>query len=463
MAKNLWKSGRAARTDPREDGGDGSPSDEAPYEMVGTTLRHKREERGEDLRYVAQMLRIRYPYLKAIEDGKPDELPGPTYAVGFVRTYAEHLGLDSESLVQKFKEEAAGLQAKADLHFPAPLPEGKIPSGAVLIVAVLLAAGVYGVWMYLSSRDQQVAEIVPELPNQISEIIQGNPPVTPVTPVTPEAASEQTVAGMPPTAEVSPAEATPGQPAVPDTAATVATQAAQATPESETEQAGPQPDATASATEAVEATETVVATVAPTETSGEAASESGAAPEAAPEPAERSVDEIPAPPGANADPAAAREEETPAVATAAVEDPVPAGDEPEVAAAETGPEIERTPPRIYGGENQDARIVIHADADSWVEVRDGATNELLLTRVLFKGDKYQVPDRGGLTLLTGNAGGLRIVVDGTAVPVLGPLGAVRRNVLLEPGPLLDGASAGRGDTRAPRTQSQTSESDLPPR
>ncbi|MEM9682454.1 MAG: helix-turn-helix domain-containing protein, partial [Pseudomonadota bacterium] len=229
MAKNLWKSGRSARGDSRDGGGEPQEPVEAPYEMVGTTLRHKREERGEDLRYVAQILRIRYPYLKAIEDGKPDELPGPTYAVGFVRTYAEHLGLDTEKLVQQFKEEAAGLQAKADLHFPAPLPEGKIPSGAVLIVAVLLAAGVYGAWMYLSSRDQQVAEIVPELPNQISEIIQGSPAETPA------AAPEQSAAVTSPTAEVSPAEAMPSEPAAPDTpvAAVETTQATTQTTETD--------------------------------------------------------------------------------------------------------------------------------------------------------------------------------------------------------------------------------------
>ena len=54
--------------------------------------------------------------------------------VDFVRTYADHLGLESEKMVQRFKEEAAGFQSRADLHFPAPLPEGKIPSGAVLVM-----------------------------------------------------------------------------------------------------------------------------------------------------------------------------------------------------------------------------------------------------------------------------------------------------------------------------------------
>jgi cytoskeleton protein RodZ len=95
--------------------------------------------------------------------------------------------------------------------------------------------------------------------------------------------------------------------------------------------------------------------------------------------------------------------------------------------------------RIYGRENSDARIVVHAVADSWVEVRDEKTNELLLTRVLFKGDSYRVPNRPGLIMLTGNAGGLKISVDGQSVPAVGPLGAVRRDIALEPDRLASSA------------------------
>src|SRR3546814_425857 len=87
--------------------------------------------------------------------------------------------------------------------------------------------------------------------------------------------------------------------------------------------------------------------------------------------------------------------------------------------------------QVFGQENENARIVIRATADSWVEVR-APGGEILLTRVLRTGDVYRVPDRAGLTLLTGNAGGLDIAVDGAPVPPLGPPGSVRRNVALDP-------------------------------
>ncbi len=47
------------------------------------------------------------------------------------------------------------------------------------------------------------------------------------------------------------------------------------------------------------------------------------------------------------------------------------------------------------------------------------------------GDRIAVPDLPGLTLFTGNAGGLEIVVDGRPLPSLGPVGAVRRNIPLD--------------------------------
>jgi cytoskeletal protein RodZ len=96
-------------------------------------------------------------------------------------------------------------------------------------------------------------------------------------------------------------------------------------------------------------------------------------------------------------------------------------------------------PQVYGAENADARIVLKATQDAWVQVRD-RQGTLLLTRVLRVGDSYQVPNQDDLTLLTGNAGGLEILVDGRALAPLGPVGAVRRNIPLSPEALVGGAS-----------------------
>ena len=72
----------------------------------------------------------------------------------------------------------------------------------------------------------------------------------------------------------------------------------------------------------------------------------------------------------------------------------------------------------------------------------GPDNELLLTRILHAGDSYQVPDRPGLVMVTGNAGGLEVKVDDAVAPALGPLGVVMRNIALDPDRLLSGTATG---------------------
>ena len=99
-------------------------------------------------------------------------------------------------------------------------------------------------------------------------------------------------------------------------------------------------------------------------------------------------------------------------------------------------------PKVYGRSNLDARVVITAVDDSWVQIQ-GPDNELLLTRILHTGDSYRVPDRPGLVMVTGNAGGLEVRVDDAPAPALGPLGVVLRNIALDPDRLLVGTATAR--------------------
>lgn len=88
-----------------------------PY-LAGAMLRQQREARRLDLTVVAAALRIRPAYLDALEAGRPDELPGAVYAIGFIRAYADYLGLDSREMLRLFKQEATLLAAKPDLAWP---------------------------------------------------------------------------------------------------------------------------------------------------------------------------------------------------------------------------------------------------------------------------------------------------------------------------------------------------------
>lgn len=79
--------------------------------------------------------------------------------------------------------------------------------------------------------------------------------------------------------------------------------------------------------------------------------------------------------------------------------------------------------------SKNANVELRAKSDSWIQVRDG--EQLLLTRFLRKGETYKVPDRTGLTLMTLNAGGVEIIVDGAVMPPLGDQGSVARGVSLD--------------------------------
>lgn len=116
---------------------------------------------------------------------------------------------------------------------------------------------------------------------------------------------------------------------------------------------------------------------------------------------------------------------------------VPAGPAAATALAAEPPDGGLAPPA-----DASARIVLRAKTDSWVEVRDTESNSLLIGRLLRSGEAFAVPDRPGLRLITGNAGGLLVFVDGEAVPSLGKEGAVRRGVGLDPDALRRLAASG---------------------
>lgn len=145
---------------------------------VGGDLRYAREQHGWSLPDVAGTLRIRQPYLEAIEAGRLSELPGNAYAVGFVRTYATALGLDPVEIGRRFKDEAQHVNRKTELAFPAPVPERGVPVGAVLLLGVLLTAGSYAVWYRYSGDARATVERVAPVPERLAPLAEPSRPVS---------------------------------------------------------------------------------------------------------------------------------------------------------------------------------------------------------------------------------------------------------------------------------------------
>src|SRR5712691_3291992 len=69
---------------------------------LGSSLREARVRRGIELAQVGAETRIRTRYLQALEDERFELLPGSVYAKGFLRAYADYLGLDGQLFVDEY-------------------------------------------------------------------------------------------------------------------------------------------------------------------------------------------------------------------------------------------------------------------------------------------------------------------------------------------------------------------------
>jgi cytoskeleton protein RodZ len=147
---------------------------------IGRFLEQKRKERGLSLEEVEQATKIRKRYLTGLERDNYSILPDAVYARGFLKTYANFLGLDGEALSRQLKssrksrrERGIDYNSGPESDFEKPLisPSGlrgaqkrKVSTSAIvtLMVAVLALASVIGA-LYFVGRGVQVSK-------------EGNPP-----------------------------------------------------------------------------------------------------------------------------------------------------------------------------------------------------------------------------------------------------------------------------------------------
>src|SRR5579862_1956511 len=69
---------------------------------IGNSLREARHRRRIEIAQAEQATKIRGKYLRALEDEQFELLPSETYVKGFLRTYADYLGLDGQLYVDEF-------------------------------------------------------------------------------------------------------------------------------------------------------------------------------------------------------------------------------------------------------------------------------------------------------------------------------------------------------------------------
>ena len=313
--------------------------------------------RHETLSHVSQALRIRTPYLKAIEEGEWQALPNSVYARAFLRSYALHVEADPEQVLKR-AEAALDSRPGPDTPLP-PLParDRSLPGGALVGASVLLAIAAYAGWYYFSVQQLRDERVVAALPDRLLTELAPAERALPVPP--PPGVGLPATTGEWPWSMERPSKT--GRDSV---------------------RAG---DADRSvASEPVEPDVTDRSEVRP-----------GLPAIAAPIPEERSGRDRTAGVSENGD----------------------------IVSAPDG-------------------VVFYAVEPTYIEVRSVETDEVLLGQLLRAGERYRPPDRRGLVLSVGNAGGLEITVDGVPIPRLGATGAVMRHIPIDGDLLLRGRTGG---------------------
>ncbi|MBV8258572.1 MAG: helix-turn-helix domain-containing protein [Actinobacteria bacterium] len=116
---------------------------------IGPSLREARDKRGLSAEDVQKAIRIRGRYLNALEEERWELLPGDAYIKGFLRTYAEFLGLNGNLYVDEFNSRYARREDGPLVH------EALAPIGAprigflrplIAILAIVAIVGAVAAW-----------------------------------------------------------------------------------------------------------------------------------------------------------------------------------------------------------------------------------------------------------------------------------------------------------------------------
>jgi len=149
-----------AKRDPEIEAADSEPVPEA-LPTAGERLRAAREKQKLSLEDVAAQTRIPQRHLASIETGEWDNLPAPTYTIGFAKNYAGVVGLDRAEIGDQLREEMGGQRfatTSADVFEPAD-PRRTMPKSLV-IGAVIAAVLLIAVMSFLNRRSLDEPEPV---------------------------------------------------------------------------------------------------------------------------------------------------------------------------------------------------------------------------------------------------------------------------------------------------------------
>jgi transcriptional regulator with XRE-family HTH domain len=116
---------------------------------LGETLREARKQKGWSLAQVEGAIRIRKQYLAALEREHFAEFASEGQIRGFLHTYASHLGLDPEEILEYYDEEPRKVSRRPSI----PRPRSLSPWSMMNLLILVVIAVITGIMaLYISSR-----------------------------------------------------------------------------------------------------------------------------------------------------------------------------------------------------------------------------------------------------------------------------------------------------------------------
>jgi cytoskeletal protein RodZ len=173
---------------------------------VGQQLRSAREDRRLSIEQAADATHIRAQYVKALEEDDFTVMPSPVQGRGFLRLYAQFLGLDMEAVLAEARRTQAELQAAAPAAEPAPpAPDPMPPAESRPRAASILPGAQAWLKRLVPTKKAERSEPAVEEPSAPEPVEAGAPEETEPLPMPAEAESTpepETVIAAEPAREV---------------------------------------------------------------------------------------------------------------------------------------------------------------------------------------------------------------------------------------------------------------------
>ena len=393
---------------------------EDSFRHIGADLNAARLERGLQINEIAHLLRISKGYLKNLEAGEFDQLPGPTYVSGYLRTYAREIGLDPTEITQRYRALLGAGEDRPQYSFPVDKQRPQRSGAMMASIVVIFAVAGYGGWYALGK------------PDVISSIMQDTQPEIVAAPQVETTVTEPDNLGS---ADGEPRELVEAAPPVVEEPAVASAPPASAEPEAVDTLSAPPLEVADNENDpapALPADDSPI--VADLESGTEVAPL--AVPSAEPEAELALSDETPVIPsvenGAVEETASVAQNPASSDTSVLPEADVEAeeGSDLAAAASEALDSASGTGVAFARERAPDLEITLRATGVSWVEIirNDG---EEVMTKLMRTGETYLVDSRDRLYLSTGNAGGLELVFDDGTVRPIGESGEILRDLLLD--------------------------------